>query len=472
VIPWRLIRIEFRDGRKALGVVRDSFLIGLPCRFVRRCAGRNRSRFSAGLLLLTALVVGALFPVQAVAAPQLMIEPGLPVDGQWLLPIGIMDETGAPVEFIAGDVRLQMADAPVTDFTLRPLSPAVGGEPVALAVLLGSRGLPPVASEVLAGYLKNAGPGAARGLYLIDGGLKTAQSFGSTPADQAQIDALTPGRQPSRLWDGVLAVLEKLASHQPAVRRTLVILADGAEDLPSEHTLATCVDAALRARVAVHAVILPGDEAGAARLSDLANRTGGHSSDFLAAANLRRFLRAIDSYKVLQIPAGGDDSSGTGYPVEIKVEVALSGGLTGTGRIARPEALSGPNPVLIGVLALAAVIVLTGGFLLFWAHRRKAGILQVRIDGRVEEHAIPRSGLTLGTKADSQLVLADRRVSGHHAVIRARGSEVILTDLRSTNGTKVNDVPIRTAHLREGDRILLGDAVEMFFLKDQGRKRK
>lgn len=429
-------------------------------------------RLAAGLALIATLGAEISQPGPALAAPRLLIEPGLPVAGDWLLPLGLVDETGAPMEFIAADLRLLAAGNPLTDFTLVPVAPAQGGEPVALAFLLGGRGLPPVTGEVLAGYLNEAAPKAERGLFVIDGGLETVQSFGDRPADQAAIEALTPGGQPSRLWDGILIVLEKLASRDSAVRRTLVVIADGAEDLPSEHTLATCVDAALRARVAVHAVILPGDEAGAARLADLAQRTGGMSSEYLAAAALRRFLRALDSYRILRIPQVGIDGAEAGAPVEIRVELALAGGLTGTGRIARPEALSGPNPVVVTLLALAAAAALAGGFLLFWAHRRTAGILQVRYEGRMEEHPIPRSGLTVGTKPDNQLVLSDRRVSGHHGVIRARGAEVILTDLRSTNGTKVNDVPIRTAHLREGDRILLGDAVEIYFLKDQGRKRR
>ena len=405
------------------------------------------------------------------ATPSLLIEPGLPAEGYWLLPVGILDDTGAPVDFHAGDLRLESAGKPLLDFTLNPSAPATGGQPVALAVLLGGRGLPQVAGPVLAGYLEEPAPGAARGLYVIDGSLETVQSFGGRPAGSARIEELTPGRQPSYLWDGILAVLMKLADQEQAVRRTLLVIADGTEDLPSKHTLATCVDAALRARVAVHAVILPGDEAGAARLADLARRTGGHSADFLAGASLRRFLRAIDGFRILRIPAP-ESGAGAGLPAEIKVTVALAGGLTGTGRIAEPEALAGPNLAVVLLLALAAAAVLAGGGLLFWSHRRKAGILEVRHDGRTQEHPIPRSGLTLGKQADNQLVLTDGRVSGHHAVVRVRGAEVILTDLRSTNGTKVNDLPIRTAHLHEGDRIVLGDAVEMFFRKDVGRRRR
>ena len=440
-------------------------MFGLPCCLFRRCAGRTWLVPVLGVLL-----AAVLFPSGSGAAPRLLIEPGLPAQGYWLLPLGILDDTGASVDFHAGDLRLESSGAPVADFTLNPLAPAVGGEPVALAALLGGRGLPQIAGSVLAGYLEESAAGLARGLFLIDGGLETVQSISERPVDPERISGLTPGRQPSRLWDGILAVLKELAKQDLAVRRTLLVIADGVEDLPSDHTLATCVDAARRARVAVHTVILPGDEGGAARLADLARRTGGHSADFQSGSSLRRFLRAVDGFKVLRIPAGAV-GNGSGLPAEIKIEVALSGGLTGTGRIANPEALSGPNMVIVALLALGAAAVLAGGGLLFWAHRRKAGILQVRYDGKVENHPIPRSGLTLGTKADNQLVLTDRRVSGHHGVIRARGAEVILTDLRSTNGTKVNDLPIRTAHLREGDRILLGDAVEMFFLKDAGRGR-
>lgn len=397
------------------------------------------------------------------AAPRLIVEPGLPIEAEWVVPVGVIDATGAPVNFFADDVRLSHDGETVTEFTLVPSAPAEGGAPTATAVLLGGRGLPAAAAGPLAGYLAAAGAGSERALFVIDGDFGRAQPFGAKPLGEQAIDDLEPGAEPSRLWDGVLEALKQLAKRPGALRRTLVVIGAGDEDLPSEHTQATCVDAALRGRIAVHVVILPGDEAGAARLRDLALRTGGHAEDFLAAANLRRFLRAVDGVKVLKIPLEG------GLPAELKVEVALSGGLTGTAAVARPEALSGPNPVLVALLAVAALGVVAAGYLMFWSHRRTAGRLQVRVDGGFEEHPLPRSGLTLGTKPDNRLVLVDRRVSGHHAVIRVRGKEVILTDLRSTNGTKVNDRTIRTAHLQEGDRVLLGDAVEMVYLRDAGR---
>ncbi len=415
----------------------------------------------SGVLLVSLLALGAQ------AAPQLILEPGLPVPGHWLLPIGIVDDSGAPLDFARDDLRLKLGAEPIEDFEL--LDPR--SLPRVWAVLLGGRETPVVVGPLVRDALEATRTGDASGLYAIDGELVKVQRPGEDPVSEAEIKALRPGHRPSRLWDGVLEVLRELSTvdvHGKApVRRTLLVIADGGEDLPSEHPLATCVDAATRARVAVYALILNGDEDGAARLRELARRTGGRSTVFRSGADLRRFLRMADSVRMVRIPA--DEAAE--LPVEVQVEVALAGGLRGNGLIVAPTALMGVNPVVVVLLSLAAVAVLTGGFLLWWMPRRSAGGLRIRYhDGRIVEQSLPRSGLTLGTRADSDLVIEDPRVSGHHAVIRVRGGEVILTDLRSTNGTTVNDQQVRTAQLGDGDRVLLGGAVELIYRKTSGRR--
>ncbi len=47
-----------------------------------------------------------------------------------------------------------------------------------------------------------------------------------------------------------------------------------------------------------------------------------------------------------------------------------------------------------------------------------------------------------------------------------QGAEVVLTDLRSTNGTMVGGEPVRTAVLRDGDHIVLGGAVELIYQRN------
>jgi pSer/pThr/pTyr-binding forkhead associated (FHA) protein len=94
-----------------------------------------------------------------------------------------------------------------------------------------------------------------------------------------------------------------------------------------------------------------------------------------------------------------------------------------------------------------------------------AGELVVTVDGRPSVHRLPRSGATIGSAAGNTVVVADRRVSHQHAVLRVRRGGIIVTDLRSTNGTQVNGQPVRTATIGEGDRVLLGGAVQLVYRK-------
>jgi hypothetical protein len=67
--------------------------------------------------------------------------------------------------------------------------------------------------------------------------------------------------------------------------------------------------------------------------------------------------------------------------------------------------------------------------------------------------------LTIGRAADNDLVLADGRVSRHHARITARRGTYVFRDLGSTNGSRVNAVNVTELVLGAGDRIELGDSV-------------
>ncbi|WP_426117166.1 FHA domain-containing protein [Massilia sp. PWRC2] len=63
--------------------------------------------------------------------------------------------------------------------------------------------------------------------------------------------------------------------------------------------------------------------------------------------------------------------------------------------------------------------------------------------------------LTLGRHPDSDVVLAHSTVSSRHAAITPHGSELVLDDLGSSNGTKVNGQRITSARLVAGDRITI-----------------
>lgn len=72
-------------------------------------------------------------------------------------------------------------------------------------------------------------------------------------------------------------------------------------------------------------------------------------------------------------------------------------------------------------------------------------------------------GVTLGRSRQCDVVLDDPNVSRQHAEIRPRGGSWVLTDLGSTNGSRINGRPVeRPEVVRAGDEIELGATVLRF----------
>lgn len=74
---------------------------------------------------------------------------------------------------------------------------------------------------------------------------------------------------------------------------------------------------------------------------------------------------------------------------------------------------------------------------------------------------VPAEGasISIGRAADCGLVLKDSRVSRRHARLTARDGVLVLTDLGSTNGTRVNGHRVSEVVLGAGDRITIGESV-------------
>jgi pSer/pThr/pTyr-binding forkhead associated (FHA) protein len=70
--------------------------------------------------------------------------------------------------------------------------------------------------------------------------------------------------------------------------------------------------------------------------------------------------------------------------------------------------------------------------------------------------------VTIGREEGNLLRLNDERVSRFHAKVQFDNGEVILTDLESTNGTRVNGNVIQIRRLRPGDRIGVGRSLLLF----------
>jgi hypothetical protein len=100
--------------------------------------------------------------------------------------------------------------------------------------------------------------------------------------------------------------------------------------------------------------------------------------------------------------------------------------------------------------------------MVFTVPRPSAPAAKLRVvgrDGDERVHEFDGSGLTIGRAADNDLVLPDSRVSRHHARIAGRRGTLVYADLGSTNGSRVNGVPVGELVLGAGDRIEVGDTV-------------
>lgn len=79
--------------------------------------------------------------------------------------------------------------------------------------------------------------------------------------------------------------------------------------------------------------------------------------------------------------------------------------------------------------------------------------------------------LTIGREEDNQIRLNDERVSRFHAKVQADDGRVILTDLESTNGTRVNGHPVKMRVLQIGDQVLIGRCLLLYGSADQIQRK-
>jgi hypothetical protein len=64
--------------------------------------------------------------------------------------------------------------------------------------------------------------------------------------------------------------------------------------------------------------------------------------------------------------------------------------------------------------------------------------------------------LVIGRLPECNIVVEDSNVSRRHAELRRDGPDVVVSDLGSTNGTRVNGAQVRSRRLSDGDEITIG----------------
>lgn len=173
------------------------------------------------------------------------------------------------------------------------------------------------------------------------------------------------------------------------------------------------------------------------REMDLHRRVGVHGliapnafNVTLAPADVDRFANFVDALSRELADAAREHARAEGYSFVGPVDVQIyEGTRLRAGRFTiTAEVVEGPDE------GAYAEVVLPDG-------------------SRVQVGADP---LLIGRLPECAVVLGDPNVSRRHAEIRRAGDDVVVTDLGSTNGTKVNGVPVREQHLASGDEITVG----------------
>jgi hypothetical protein len=125
-------------------------------------------------------------------------------------------------------------------------------------------------------------------------------------------------------------------------------------------------------------------------------------------------------------------------PGEVEVETSMSAAAEPLAAAGDPE--SGTSVFEVPVVRAPEVVV------------------EVREPGRAPRR-LPISGapVRIGRAPECELVLKDTRVSRRHARLHARNGVLVLTDLGSTNGTRVNGHRVTEMALGAGDKIEIGD---------------
>lgn len=95
---------------------------------------------------------------------------------------------------------------------------------------------------------------------------------------------------------------------------------------------------------------------------------------------------------------------------------------------------------------------------LMLARNIKARILVCTMTGS-KEYMMNNAELSIGTAEDNAIVIDDRTVSRHHAILYFNGEHFGIRDLNSTNGIVMNGFKMKEMKLRNGDSVSLGNTM-------------
>ncbi|MCK7595590.1 GGDEF domain-containing protein [Pseudomarimonas salicorniae] len=93
---------------------------------------------------------------------------------------------------------------------------------------------------------------------------------------------------------------------------------------------------------------------------------------------------------------------------------------------------------------------------------RRACLVVIHGEGLGRRVDVGETTVRVGRSRDNDLVIAHPSVSRRHCEIRIEAGVCHLRDLGATNRTRVNDVPVEGAELRDGDHVTVGESLLKF----------
>jgi pSer/pThr/pTyr-binding forkhead associated (FHA) protein len=89
-------------------------------------------------------------------------------------------------------------------------------------------------------------------------------------------------------------------------------------------------------------------------------------------------------------------------------------------------------------------------------------LISLKTPNQGQTHRVDRDRMTVGAKADCDIVIDGNHVSDRHASVRFRDGGFYLTDLDSTNGTFVGGERVEQRPLKDGDAVRFGTSEWVF----------
>jgi transcriptional regulator with GAF, ATPase, and Fis domain len=84
--------------------------------------------------------------------------------------------------------------------------------------------------------------------------------------------------------------------------------------------------------------------------------------------------------------------------------------------------------------------------------------------------ALPNGEIHVGRDPSNLLSISDPSLSRYHCALSRDGDGYKIRDLGSRNGTSVNGVAVKEAHLRHGDQISVGDSIFLLLLREEAEE--